>query len=93
MDCVFTLDEYRGMGYARLAVQNLIDSCGAEKISIHSTLVLISFYKTFGWVLISEDMLPQSIRDGLSFASARWRAAMSAPRSGSQGVNRSSGPE
>jgi predicted GNAT family N-acyltransferase len=67
MDCVFTLDEYRGRGYARLAVQALVDSCGAEKIYIHSTLVLISFYKTFGWVPIPEDMLPQSIRDRFIF--------------------------
>jgi N-acetylglutamate synthase-like GNAT family acetyltransferase len=67
MDCVFTLDDYRGKGYARLAVQALIDACGVEKIYIHSTLVLISFYKTFGWVPIPEDALPQSIRERFIF--------------------------
>jgi GNAT superfamily N-acetyltransferase len=67
MDCVFTLDEYRGKGYARDAVQALIDACGAETIYIHSTLVLISFYKTFGWVPIPEKELPQTIRDRFIF--------------------------
>jgi N-acetylglutamate synthase-like GNAT family acetyltransferase len=67
MDCVFTLDEYRGKGYARNAVQALIDACGAEKIYIHSTLVLISFYKTLGWVPIPEHELPQSIRERFIF--------------------------
>jgi N-acetylglutamate synthase-like GNAT family acetyltransferase len=67
MDCVFTLDEYRGKGYARDAVQALIAACGAEKIYIHSTLVLISFYKTFGWVPIPEKELPQTIRERFIF--------------------------
>jgi N-acetylglutamate synthase-like GNAT family acetyltransferase len=67
MDCVFTLDDYRKKGYARDAVQALIDVCGAEKIYIHSTLVLISFYKTFGWVPIPEHDLPQSIRERFIF--------------------------
>ena len=67
MDCVFTLDEYRGKGYARDAVAMLIDTCGAEKIYIHSTLVLIAFYKTFGFYPIPEDQLPRTIRDRFLF--------------------------
>ncbi|NTV00520.1 MAG: GNAT family N-acetyltransferase [Methanoregulaceae archaeon] len=67
MDCVFTLDEYRGRGLARLAVQALLDTCGGERIFIHSTLVLISFYKTFGWVPIPEDQLPRSIKERFNF--------------------------
>ena len=47
MDCVFASERFRGKGYARLAVQSLIDACGSEQIFIHSTIVLISFYKTF----------------------------------------------
>ena len=50
MDCVFASERFRGRGYARLAVQALIDACGNEQIFIHSTIVLISFYKTFGFV-------------------------------------------
>jgi N-acetylglutamate synthase-like GNAT family acetyltransferase len=67
MDCVFSLDEYRGKGYARKAVQALLDACGSERIYIHSTLVLISFYKTFGWTPIPEDKLPRSIKDRFNF--------------------------
>ncbi len=67
MDCVFSLDDYRGKGYARKAVQALIDACGSEPIYIHSTLVLISFYKTFGWTPIPEEKLPRSIKDRFNF--------------------------
>ncbi len=67
MDCVFTLDAYRGKGYAREAVARLIDTCGAEKIYIHSTLPLISFYKTFGFYPIPEGGLPRSIRERFLF--------------------------
>ena len=67
MDCVFSLDEYRGKGYARKAVQALLDACGSETIYIHSTLVLISFYKTFGWTPIPEDKLPRSVKDRFNF--------------------------
>lgn len=67
MDCVFSLDDYRGKGYARKAVQALLDTCGSETIYIHSTLVLISFYKTFGWTPIPEDKLPRSIKDRFNF--------------------------
>jgi len=28
MDCVSSLDEYRGKGYARKVVQALVDACG-----------------------------------------------------------------
>ena len=67
MDCVFSLDEYRGKGHARKVVQALVDTCGSERIYIHSTLVLISFYKTFGWTPIPEDQLPRSIRERFIF--------------------------
>jgi len=67
MDCVFTLDEFRGYGYARNVVQALLDACGKEPIYIHSTLVLRSFYKTFGWRPIGEKEMPQSIRDRFIF--------------------------
>jgi predicted GNAT family acetyltransferase len=43
MDCVFVPDQYRGKGYARDAVQELIRVCGSDTIHIHSTIVLIPF--------------------------------------------------
>ncbi|MDV2482620.1 GNAT family N-acetyltransferase [Methanoculleus sp. Wushi-C6] len=67
MDCVFTLDEYRGGGYAREAVQKLLDECGSETIYIHSTLPLIGFYERLGFKPIPEARLPTSIKDRFLF--------------------------
>lgn len=67
MDCVFTPEQYRGKGYARFAVEELIRHCGSETIHIHSTIVLISFYKTFGFTPIPEDELPRSIKERFVF--------------------------
>ena len=52
-----------GEGLARLVVQALIDACGNKILYMHSTLQLISFYKTFGFVPLPEDQLPKMIRD------------------------------
>jgi N-acetylglutamate synthase-like GNAT family acetyltransferase len=67
MDCVFVPETYRGKGYARDAVAELITHCGSEPIYIHSTIVLISFYKTFGFSPIPEDQLPRSIKERFLF--------------------------
>ena len=40
-----------------------IDACGHEVLYMHSTLQLISFYKTFGFAPIPEDQLPRMIRE------------------------------
>ena len=66
VDGVFTLEEFRGRGLARLVVQALIDACGHEVLYMHSTLQLISFYKTFGFVPIPED---QTAPDDQGFGS------------------------
>jgi GNAT superfamily N-acetyltransferase len=67
MDCVFSSEKYRGKGYARMAVEALLQLCGSEPIFIHSTLVLIAFYKTLGFVPIPEEELPRSIRERFLF--------------------------
>lgn len=67
MDCVFVPDEHRGKGYARMAVEALLRACGSEQIFIHSTLVLIPFYKRLGFVPIPEAQLPQTIRERFVF--------------------------
>ena len=67
MDCVFVSESFRGKGYARFAVEELIRQCGSEPIYIHSTIVLISFYKTFGFTPIPEDQLPLSIKERFLF--------------------------
>jgi GNAT superfamily N-acetyltransferase len=67
MDCVFSSEKYRGKGYARAAVMALLQACGSEQIFIHSTLVLIAFYKSLGFVPIPEDKLPGTIRERFLF--------------------------
>ena len=67
MDCVFASEKYRGNGYARMAVEALLKACASEEIFIHSTLVLIPFYKKLGFVPIPEDKLPRTIRDRFLF--------------------------
>jgi len=67
MDCVFASEKYRGKGYAKMAVGLLLQVCGWEQIFIHSTLVLIPFYKRMGFVPIPEDQLPRTIRERFLF--------------------------
>lgn len=67
MDCVFASETYRGKGYARMAVEALLKACGSEPIFIHSTLVLIPFYKRVGFVPIPEEKLPRTIRERFLF--------------------------
>ncbi|MDD1673588.1 MAG: GNAT family N-acetyltransferase [Methanomicrobiales archaeon] len=79
MDCVFTLDKYRGKGYARMVVKLLLRECGSERIYIHSTLPLISFYKTLGFTTIPEQKLPQTIRDRFIFCFGEMEGCNVAP--------------
>jgi len=68
VDGVFVLPEFRNRGYAREAMQALLDACGHETLYMHSTLELISFYETFGFVPILEAELPPNIRKRFRFA-------------------------
>jgi N-acetylglutamate synthase-like GNAT family acetyltransferase len=79
MDNVFTLDEFRGKGYARKAVEMLLSHCGSETIYIHSTLTLVSFYQTLGFSPIREVELPQTIRDRFLFCFGQMEACNVSP--------------
>ena len=68
VDGVFVPEDYRERGYAHRAVKALVDTCGNEPLFIHATLDLVRFYRSFGFVPISEHELPQSIRDRFNFA-------------------------
>lgn len=68
VDGVFVDDKYRNRGYARNAVQALVDACGADTLYMHSTLPLITFYGTFGFSKIAEHELPATIRTRFDFA-------------------------
>jgi nucleotide-binding universal stress UspA family protein len=68
VDGVFTLGEFRGRGYARRVMYDLVETLKDEVLYMHSTLELVDFYRDFGFYPIEERELPASIRDRFSFA-------------------------
>ncbi|MEI7434958.1 MAG: GNAT family N-acetyltransferase [Methanomicrobiales archaeon] len=86
VDGVFTLEEFRGHDLARLVMQALIDACGYEELYMHSTLQLISFYKTFGFVPIPEDQLPKMIRERFLFCFGEMAGCKRSARCGGRPV-------
>jgi len=79
VDGVYVPEDYRDRGYARKAVQALVDACGNEPLYMHSTLPLAGFYRSFGFHEISEDALPRSIRDRFNFAKGNLEGANVVP--------------
>ncbi|MDK2975465.1 MAG: hypothetical protein PWP08_1836 [Methanofollis sp.] len=68
VDGVFTPTEFRGRGYAKKAVDALVETCGDRTLHMHSTLELVTFYSSFGFVPIPEETLPPTIRARFNFA-------------------------
>jgi hypothetical protein len=62
-----------------MAVRELVDTCGNEPLYMHSTLDLVGFYGTFGFVEIGEQELPVSIRERFSFAHGDLKGANVSP--------------
>ena len=68
VDGVFTLEEFRGRGYAREVMEVLLSACGREPLYMHSTLPLVEFYRQLGFEEIGEDELPPGIKARYDFA-------------------------
>jgi len=68
VDGVYTPNEFRGRGYARLAMAELVRACGDQPLYMHSTLDLVAFYAKFGFLPIPEIELPPTIRSRFEFA-------------------------
>jgi nucleotide-binding universal stress UspA family protein/GNAT superfamily N-acetyltransferase len=79
VDGVYVPDDYRDRGYARKAVQALVDACGGEPLFMHSTIPLTGFYGSFGFRKIGEDELPRSIRERFNFAKGDLEGANVVP--------------
>jgi len=75
VDGVFTPTEYRGRGYAKRTVDALVAACGDEALYMHSTLELVGFYGSFGFVSIPESDLPPTIRARFDFAMGDMESA------------------
>ena len=67
VDGVFVSETHRGEGLARRLVQAVLGEFGSEILWLHSTIPLIGFYGSFGWVPVPEARLPPSIRERLAF--------------------------
>ncbi len=85
VDGVYVPEDYRDRGYARKAVQALVDACGGEPLYMHSTLPLAGFYGSFGFREISEDELPRNIRERFNFAEGDLEGANVVPMRRSPG--------
>lgn len=79
VDGVFVPDDYRDRGYARKAVQELVDRCGSDPLYMHSTLDLVKFYASFGFEQIPESALPKSIQERFNFAEGELKGANVSP--------------
>jgi len=79
VDGIYVPDDYRDRGYARKAVQALVEACGSEPLYMHSTLPLAGFYHSFGFEKIWEDELPRSIRERFDFAGGNLEGANVVP--------------
>ncbi len=79
VDGVYVPQDYRDRGYARKAVQALVDACGSEPLYMHSTLPLAGFYSSFGFRKIREDELPPSIKERFNFAEGNLESANVVP--------------
>lgn len=79
VDGVYVPDDYRDRGYARKAMQELVDACGTEPLFMHSTLALVKFYRSFGFEQIPESALPVSIKERFNFAEGEMKGANVSP--------------
>jgi nucleotide-binding universal stress UspA family protein/GNAT superfamily N-acetyltransferase len=79
VDGIFTLDEFRNHGYARMAMRILVDTFKNQTLYMHSTLELVDFYRSFGFQSIAEKDLPPHIRDRFSFAEGNLKGVNVCP--------------
>ena len=75
VDAVFTPVAHRGHGYANVTVKGLVEACGNELLYMHSVLNLTGFYGKYGFVTISEDELPPTIKERFAFAGGQLEGA------------------
>jgi len=79
VDGIFTPVRLRGHGYANVAVWGLVDACGSDPLYMHSVRNLTRFYKHYGFVPISEEELPPSIRKRFEWAVGEMEGANVCP--------------
>ncbi|NLA38316.1 MAG: GNAT family N-acetyltransferase [Methanomicrobiales archaeon] len=75
VDGVFTPARFRGRGYARRAMDALVEACQHDTLYMHSVLNLVDFYATYGFMSIPESELPLTIKERFAFALGEMEGA------------------
>jgi predicted GNAT family N-acyltransferase len=75
VDGVFTPVRFRGKGYARKAMDALVEACQHDTLYMHSVRNLVDFYAAYGFVSIPESALPPTIRARFAFALGEMEGA------------------
>ncbi|WP_366944381.1 GNAT family N-acetyltransferase [Methanoculleus sp.] len=68
VDGVFTPIRFRGRGYARRAMNALVEACQHDTLYMHAVRELVDFYGQYGFVSIPESDLPPTIWERYAFA-------------------------
>jgi nucleotide-binding universal stress UspA family protein len=79
VDGIFTWEEFRGNGYARLVLDALIRECGGTILYMYAVQHLVDFYASLGFVPIPEKDLPRTIRERYSWAIGDMKGAEVCP--------------
>jgi predicted GNAT family acetyltransferase len=79
VDAVFTPSAHRGHGYAHAVMWGLVEACGHDTLYMHSVINLTGFYSHFGFVTITENELPPSIRERYAWADGEMEGANVSP--------------
>ncbi len=75
VDGVFTPVRFRGRGYARRAMDALVEACQHDTLYMHSVRNLVDFYGAYGFISIPESDLPPTIRARFAFALGEMEGA------------------
>jgi predicted GNAT family N-acyltransferase len=75
VDGVFTPTRFRGRGYARRAMDALVEACQNDTLYMHAVRNLVDFYGEYGFISIPESDLPPTIRARYAFALGEMEGA------------------
>ena len=75
VDGVFTPEQYRGRGYARMAMEALVVACHNDDLYMYAVEDLSRFYAEFRFISIPERDLPPSVRERYTWAAGNVEGA------------------
>ena len=75
VDGVFTPEDCRGRGYARMAMNALVVACHNDDLYMYAVESLAGFYAEFGFVSIPERDLPPGVRERYTWAAGNMEGA------------------